>query len=778
MATIRKIVTSKIDGDSSNNTTTNEIRPYGELAVYVGDNDKLELLMFDGVRTHVRSKVLNKGTFYGGDADSADGAGYDSIKLVPDEELRRSGSQQYIIVEPTGGEPGHVHIRAGGTIDSSTADLFLGGELNNVRVSDTSNSVTISADANDNGATRSWIFDTNGILSVPAINNENLFIQGAEIGSTTSGIGITATNGITLTTDALGTAKFWQFGTDGSLTIPRDIKSDQEINIDINLSDSTLRRWRFGEDGDLRLPGALTTNGYIKALGPTDGDGNGDNLTVQAGETVTGDGGDLTVHAGDTVTGVGGDLTVRSGVAVTGNAGVLNVRASDTVTGDGGMLNIRAGDAVTGDAGDIDIRAGDTITGDGGSITITAGSTVNSGPGGSVTITSGSNTNGAAGDIDLVAATSSSGADGVINLTTAVGSWTFGATGNLTFPIGLTIENFSGTPMIRSDNGTAAVLGGASATTGEGIIIQAGNGGADDGVDPMTGGSGGGMIIAGGTGTGDFAGGSIQIFGGFDANGNFAEVTIGNGAGQFHFYGNGTLEFPDSTVQSTAWTGTLTVNDSGLTINGGTGTIYQGPSGVLQVGDKKGGVYHAASTSSNGLFTFGMNGGGIMSAAVEGSLFVGNNLPSNNGGVTTAYGGWLVVENGGKFGTDVDTLGNVSIGKGVFEKFQAKQDATGTVEHDCLNGHIFYHTSPDANWTANFTNLNIATSYATSVTVVIAQGGTGYYPNAVQIGGVAQTINWQGNVNPTPSTNRTDVVTFSILNNSGTYTVLGQLTGF
>jgi hypothetical protein len=120
----------------------------------------------------------------------------------------------------------------------------------------------------------------------------------------------------------------------------------------------------------------------------------------------------------------------------------------------------------------------------------------------------------------------------------------------------------------------------------------------------------------------------------------------------------------------------------------------------------------------------------------------------------------------------------VSIGKGVFEKFQAKQDATGTVEHDCLNGHIFYHTSPDANWTANFTNLNIATSYATSVTVVIAQGGTGYYPNAVQIGGVAQTINWQGNVNPTPSTNRTDVVTFSILNNSGTYTVLGQLTGF
>lgn len=208
----------------------------------------------------------------------------------------------------------------------------------------------------------------------------------------------------------------WVLANSSDFTVD-SIRSNSDINIDVNLTDSTLRRWRFGEDGDLRLPGALITNGYVKALGTTDG--NGDNLTVQAGETITGNGGDITVHAGDTVTGIGGDLTVRSGY---------------TTSGDGGILNIRAGDAVTGDAGDIDIRAGDTITGDGGSITITAGSTVNDGPGGSVTITSGSNTSGAAGDISLVAATSVAGADGVINLTTAVGSWTFGDTGNLTFP--------------------------------------------------------------------------------------------------------------------------------------------------------------------------------------------------------------------------------------------------------------------------------------------------------------------------------------------------------
>ena len=126
----------------------------------------------------------------------------------------------------------------------------------------------------------------------------------------------------------------------------------------------------------------------------------------------------------------------------------------------------------------------------------------------------------------------------------------------------------------------------------------------------------------------------------------------------------------------------------------------------------------------------------------------------------------------------VQVAGILKIDDGVHEQFQAKVDATGVVTHDCSSGHIFYHTSPDANWTANFTNLNLSTTYATSVTLIIAQGATGYYPSAVQIAGSAQTINWQGNVNPTVSTSRTDVVTFSIINVSGTYTVLGQLTGF
>jgi len=121
-------------------------------------------------------------------------------------------------------------------------------------------------------------------------------------------------------------------------------------------------------------------------------------------------------------------------------------------------------------------------------------------------------------------------------------------------------------------------------------------------------------------------------------------------------------------------------------------------------------------------------------------------------------------------------------GYGVFtgteETFATLTGATGTVTHDCDNGHIFYHTTPAADWTANFTNLGLTAEHATTLSIVIAQGATAYIPSAVEIGGVAQTILWQGGSAPSGTANGTDVVAFSILNDGGTYVVMGQLVGF
>lgn len=134
---------------------------------------------------------------------------------------------------------------------------------------------------------------------------------------------------------------------------------------------------------------------------------------------------------------------------------------------------------------------------------------------------------------------------------------------------------------------------------------------------------------------------------------------------------------------------------------------------------------------------------------------------------------WTALANSGLVVTNTN-----AVVKTVNEAFTTINGATGVVAHDYSTGAIFNHTAPAANFTANITNLVLASGYGTSITLVINQGATARIPSALQIGGVAQTINWQGGSAPTGNSNKKDVVSFSILNVSGTYTVLGQLVSF
>ena len=143
-----------------------------------------------------------------------------------------------------------------------------------------------------------------------------------------------------------------------------------------------------------------------------------------------------------------------------------------------------------------------------------------------------------------------------------------------------------------------------------------------------------------------------------------------------------------------------------------------------------------------------------------------------DGAVTEANNIFKVADTG-----DVSIKGNLKV-QNIQEEFATLTGATGTVTHNCDTQNIFYHTSPAADFTANITNLTLITGNATTVSLVISQGATAYIPTAVQIGGVAQTLNWQGGSAPSGTNNGTDVVSLSILNNGGTYIVLGQLVGF
>jgi hypothetical protein len=112
------------------------------------------------------------------------------------------------------------------------------------------------------------------------------------------------------------------------------------------------------------------------------------------------------------------------------------------------------------------------------------------------------------------------------------------------------------------------------------------------------------------------------------------------------------------------------------------------------------------------------------------------------------------------------------------ETLQTKSGATGTVTHDVATGTSFYHTSPAADFTANFTNVPTTNDRILVTALVIVQGATAYLPTAVQIGGAAQTINWTSSTAPTGTANKTDIVSFSFLRTGSTWTVYGQASNY
>jgi hypothetical protein len=82
-----------------------------------------------------------------------------TLYLVPSANYAPEVNDQYIIVDPTA--PNHIHLRAGGAIDSSNAELFLGGENTNVQVSDNAKETYITANSHY------WTFSNDAKLILP-----------------------------------------------------------------------------------------------------------------------------------------------------------------------------------------------------------------------------------------------------------------------------------------------------------------------------------------------------------------------------------------------------------------------------------------------------------------------------------------------------------------------------------------------------------------------------------------------------------------------------------
>lgn len=136
--------------------------------------------------------------------------------------------------------------------------------------------------------------------------------------------------------------------------------------------------------------------------------------------------------------------------------------------------------------------------------------------------------------------------------------------------------------------------------------------------------------------------------------------------------------------------------------------------------------------------------------------------PGLSGGIVTAsINGWVsftgaaVTDNGDVVRTYYDS------------------NASGVVSYSVMNNSSVYMRTPAANWTINFSALLGFNGYTHNFEIFVEQGATPYLPTAVQVGGVPQTILWEGGVPPIGTPNGTDHIQFKILTEfpGGTYIV-------
>jgi hypothetical protein len=136
-----------------------------------------------------------------------------------------SSSTQALLIYPTGSVDGnHIHLTAGG----GGTDLYLGDDDQYVKV-DHSGTIVVGT----LGATTStWTFGTDGMLTLPEdgiiqVVGNNALAQlrwvptGGYTGSTATAIQANST-GVTILVDAPSNENEWTFGTDGVLTLPAD----------------------------------------------------------------------------------------------------------------------------------------------------------------------------------------------------------------------------------------------------------------------------------------------------------------------------------------------------------------------------------------------------------------------------------------------------------------------------------------------------------------------------------------------------------------------------
>lgn len=266
---------------------------------------------------------------FGGGENSGDGNGYSTIELVPDSDLYVN--DQYLIVDPTA--PNHIHLRAGGTQDGSSAELILGGEHANLRVTDNLHEVDVTSS-----------------IGGPVIVSFGVSCDNGHSCGTYLPPGTTVEyNGVVYTVISYGIPNSCEETTE-VLFSPQPFDETNSIPLFSDGSPITAIRpfihktWTFTNDGNLSIPGnILLNNGTSVAVGSYDnntGGQNGISLNCAVGYELNWQGGRLksTYNNGESAAAIFVDSPMSAPPVVLESAS--NSNSINTNAKDGDMFDI------------------------------------------------------------------------------------------------------------------------------------------------------------------------------------------------------------------------------------------------------------------------------------------------------------------------------------------------------------------------------------------------------------------------------------------------------
>jgi hypothetical protein len=196
-----------------------------------------------------------------------------------------------------------------------------------------------------------------------------------------------------------------------------------------------------------------------------------------------------------------------------------------------------------------------------------------------------------------------------------------------------------------------------------------------------------------------------------------------------------------------------------------------------------------AATQADSLTALVSNAAGQATAlntidANIGVLHLGNISTNSNLGAFQTYANTNLITVNANITTiaagNLNVTGTTNVAP-ISEKFVANTNPAlqANVAIDFTQTAIVYVSGATGNITANVQNFSIPSGTISCVTVWMSQGSTPYIANLIQINSSVRTIKWlRSSVAPSGNANKEDVISFTILNNAGTYTVLGQLSTF